>query len=85
MPASFVHLRLHTEYSLVDGLVRVKPLVKALTAMNMPAVAVTDQHNMCSLVKFYKAAMGAGICVLAAMSALIGAPTWDGSPSGSKS
>lgn len=61
MPASFVHLRLHTEYSLVDGLVRVKPLVKALTAMNMPAVAVTDQHNMCSLVKFYKAAMGAGI------------------------
>ncbi|WP_191485439.1 DNA polymerase III subunit alpha [Pseudomonas sp. FEN] len=61
MPASFVHLRLHTEYSLVDGLVRIKPLVKALTGMNMPAVAVTDQNNMCSLVKFYKAAMGAGI------------------------
>ncbi|BAP43868.1 DNA polymerase III subunit alpha [Pseudomonas sp. LJDD11] len=61
MSASFVHLRLHTEYSLVDGLVRVKPLVKALTGMNMPAVAVTDQSNMCSLVKFYKAAQGAGI------------------------
>jgi len=61
MPASFVHLRLHTEYSLVDGLVRIKPLVKALTGMNMPAVAVTDQNNMCSLVKFYKNAMGAGI------------------------
>jgi DNA polymerase-3 subunit alpha len=61
MPASFVHLRLHTEYSLVDGLVRVKPLVKALAGMNMPAVAVTDQHNLCSLVKFYKASMGAGI------------------------
>ena len=61
MPASFVHLRLHTEYSLVDGLVRVKPLVKTLAAMNMPAVAVTDQNNMCSLVKFYKASMGAGI------------------------
>jgi DNA polymerase-3 subunit alpha len=61
MPASFVHLRLHTEYSLVDGLVRVKPLVKTLAGMNMPAVAVTDQNNMCSLVKFYKAAMGAGI------------------------
>ncbi|MCF5429055.1 PHP domain-containing protein, partial [Pseudomonas syringae] len=58
MPASFVHLRLHTEYSLVDGLVRVKPLIKALTGMNMPAVAVTDQNNMCSLVKFYKAAQG---------------------------
>ncbi|MDO7899289.1 DNA polymerase III subunit alpha [Pseudomonas citrulli] len=61
MPASFVHLRLHTEYSLVDGLVRIKPLVKTLVGMNMPAVAVTDQNNMCSLVKFYKTAMGAGI------------------------
>ncbi|POA75403.1 DNA polymerase III subunit alpha [Pseudomonas sp. GW531-T4] len=61
MPASFVHLRLHTEYSLVDGLVRIKSLVKTLAGMGMPAVAVTDQNNMCSLVKFYKAAMGTGI------------------------
>ncbi|WP_416772010.1 DNA polymerase III subunit alpha [Pseudomonas sp. RHF3.3-3] len=61
MSASFVHLRLHTEFSLVDGLVRIKPLVKALNGMGMPAVAVTDQSNMCSLVKFYKAAMGGGI------------------------
>ncbi|QBF25548.1 DNA polymerase III subunit alpha [Pseudomonas tructae] len=61
MSATFVHLRLHTEFSLVDGLVRIKPLAKALAAMNMPAVAVTDQSNMCSLVKFYKNAMGAGI------------------------
>ena len=61
MTASFVHLRLHTEYSLVDGLVRVKPLIKAVVAAGMPAVAVTDQGNLCALVKFYKAAMGAGI------------------------
>ncbi|MDR6235786.1 DNA polymerase III subunit alpha [Pseudomonas oryzihabitans] len=61
MSASFVHLRLHTEYSLVDGIVRVKGLVKAAEAAGMPAVAVTDQGNLCSLVKFYKAAMGAGI------------------------
>ncbi|MDA7087375.1 DNA polymerase III subunit alpha [Pseudomonas sp. SA3-5] len=61
MTASFVHLRLHTEYSLVDGLVRVKPLIKAAASMGMPAVAVTDMSNMCSLVKFYKAAMGGGI------------------------
>jgi DNA polymerase-3 subunit alpha len=61
MAVSFVHLRLHTEFSLVDGLVRVKPLIKATAAAGMPAVAVTDQSNMCSLVKFYKAAMGAGI------------------------
>ena len=61
MSASFVHLRLHTEYSLVDGIVRVKGLVKAAEAAGMPAVAVTDQGNLCSLVKFYKSAMGAGI------------------------
>jgi DNA polymerase-3 subunit alpha len=61
MTASFVHLRLHTEYSLVDGLVRVKPLIKAVAGAGMPAVAVTDQSNMCSLVKFYKSAMGSGI------------------------
>ena len=61
MSVSFVHLRLHTEYSLVDGLVRVKPLIKAVAGAGMPAVAVTDQSNMCSLVKFYKAANGAGI------------------------
>ena len=70
MSVSFVHLRLHTEYSLVDGLVRVKPLVKAVGTAQMPAVAVTDQSNMCSLVKFYKAAMGAGI------KPLCGADIW---------
>ncbi|MCO1622150.1 DNA polymerase III subunit alpha [Pseudomonas putida] len=61
MSVSFVHLRVHSEFSLVDGLVRIKPLAKALTGMSMPAVAITDQSNMCSLVKFYKTAMGAGI------------------------
>lgn len=61
MTQAFVHLRLHTEYSLVDGLVRVKPLIKAVAGAGMPAVAVTDMSNMCSLVKFYKAAMGAGV------------------------
>ncbi|MAY07099.1 MAG: DNA polymerase III subunit alpha, partial [Pseudomonadales bacterium] len=61
MSFSFVHLRVHSEYSLVDGLVKVKPLIKAVTEAGMPAVAITDQSNMCSLVKFYKAAMGGGI------------------------
>ncbi len=61
MTVSFVHLRVHSEYSLVDGLVKIKPLIKATAEAGMPAVAVTDQNNMCSLVKFYKAAMGAGI------------------------
>ncbi|WP_304641395.1 DNA polymerase III subunit alpha [Pseudomonas sp.] len=61
MTVSFVHLRVHSEYSLVDGLVRIKPLIKATAEAGMPAVAVTDQNNMCSLVKFYRTAMGAGI------------------------
>lgn len=57
----FVHLRVHTEFSLVDGLVRIKELVKAAQQMNMPAVAMTDQVNLFALVKFYKAALGAGV------------------------
>ena len=61
MSARFVHLRLHTEFSLSDGLVRIKPLIKAVSEAGIPAVAVTDQSNLCSLVKFYSAAMGAGI------------------------
>ena len=43
---SFIHLRVHTEYSLVDGLVRVKPLMSALSEDAMPAVALTDQSNL---------------------------------------
>jgi DNA polymerase-3 subunit alpha len=61
MTHSFVHLRVHSEYSLVDGIVKIKPLIKAIAEQGMPAVAVTDQNNMCSLVKFYKAAMAGGI------------------------
>ena len=61
MGASFVHLHLHTEYSLVDGLVRIKPLVERAAEMGMPAVAVTDQSNLFGMVKFYRAAMAAGV------------------------
>ncbi|EXJ16560.1 DNA polymerase III subunit alpha [Imhoffiella purpurea] len=61
MDPSFVHLHLHSEYSLVDGLVRIKPLAKAVVKAGMPAVAVTDQGNLFSLVRFYKAAVGAGV------------------------
>ncbi|MGB0713321.1 MAG: DNA polymerase III subunit alpha, partial [Gammaproteobacteria bacterium] len=57
----FVHLHLHTEFSISDGLVRIKPLVKAVAAAGMPAVAITDQGNLFALVKFYRACTGAGI------------------------
>jgi DNA polymerase-3 subunit alpha len=58
---TFVHLHLHSEYSLVDGLVRIKPMVKETAAKGMPAIAVTDQSNLFCLVRFYKTAIAAGI------------------------
>lgn len=62
MPAAnFVHLRLHTEFSLSDSLVRIKPLVKRVAELNMPACAITDQTNFYGLIKFYKAAESAGV------------------------
>ncbi|MFA7553364.1 MAG: DNA polymerase III subunit alpha [Spongiibacteraceae bacterium] len=61
MSASFIHLRLHSEFSLIDGLVRVKPLVSQVAAMGMPAVALTDHTNFYALIKFYKAAVAAGV------------------------
>lgn len=57
----FVHLHLHSEYSLIDGLARIKPLVAATAAKGMPAVAVTDQCNLFCLVRFYQAAVTAGV------------------------
>ena len=57
----FVHLRLHTEYSLVDGLVRIKPLISRVAELGMPAVAVTDVCNFYGLVKMYKAAFAGGV------------------------
>jgi DNA polymerase-3 subunit alpha len=61
MTPGFIHLRVHSEYSLANGIVRVKPLVSACAAAGMPAVAVTDQTNLFAMVKFYKAAMAAGV------------------------
>jgi DNA polymerase-3 subunit alpha len=66
----FVHLRLHTEYSLVDGIVRVPELMTAVATAGMPAVALTDQSNLFAMVKFYKEALGAGV------KPLIGVDTW---------
>ncbi|MBT8422005.1 MAG: PHP domain-containing protein, partial [Gammaproteobacteria bacterium] len=57
----FVHLSIHTEYSLVDSIVRVGPLVAAAQAARMPAVAITDQNSVAAMVKLYRAAVTAGI------------------------
>jgi DNA polymerase III subunit alpha len=57
----FVHLRLHTEYSLLDSVVRVPGLIEAAAAAGMPAVAVTDETNLFAMVKFYRAALARGV------------------------
>lgn len=61
MKSSFVHLRVHSEYALSDGLVRIKKLAERTAELGMPAVAVTDNCNFYGLVKFHKAALGAGV------------------------
>ena len=58
---TFVHLRLHSEYSISDGMVRVKEAVAAAQQDGMPALALTDLNNVFGLIKFYKAARGSGI------------------------
>ncbi len=71
MQPAFIHLRLHTEFSMVDGIVKIKPLIKRLTELQMPAIAVTDHSNLFSLVKFYKNSRGAGIKPIAGADVLI--------------
>lgn len=57
----FVHLRVHSDFSMVDGLSKVPPLVKKVAEMGMPAMALTDFTNLCGLVKFYGTAHGCGV------------------------
>ncbi len=62
MPAdSFVHLHLHTEYSLLDGAIRMKELMKKAKQFGMPAVAITDHGNLYGAIEFYQEAKKAGI------------------------
>jgi DNA polymerase-3 subunit alpha len=62
MPApSFVHLRLHSEFSVVDGAIRIDQAVAAAAADGMPALALTDLANAFGLIKFYRAARAAGV------------------------
>ncbi|MDN2716158.1 DNA polymerase III subunit alpha [Janthinobacterium sp. SUN120] len=58
---AFVHLRVHSEYSIVDGLVRIDDVVKAAAKDKQVALAVTDLSNLFGMVKFYKEARGKGI------------------------
>ena len=68
----FVHLRLHSEYSITDGIARLDDVIARARADGMPALALTDLANLFGMVKFYTAARGAGI------KPIIGCDVWIG-------
>ena len=57
----FIHLHVHSDFSMLDGMAKTDALVKQTVAMNMPALAITDFSNLCGLVKFYGSALSKGI------------------------
>ena len=59
--SGFVHLHVHSQYSLLDGAGRIKDLVSSAAKLGMPAIALTDHGNMYGAVEFYKAAKARGI------------------------
>ena len=67
---AFVHLRSHTEYSVVDGTLRIDDMAAAAAADKQPAMAITDLNNLFGAIKFYKAARGKGV------QPIIGADIW---------
>lgn len=74
MNAKFIHLQCYTEYSIKFGILRIKEWLQELAALEMPAVAITDQANLCGLVKFYKQAIALGI------KPIIGSKIWVENP-----
>src|SRR5687768_5204122 len=75
MPAPrFVHLRMHSEYSVIDGIVRLEDALQRAVADGMPALALTDLANLFGLVKFYGAARAAGV------KPVVGADCWIQNP-----
>ncbi|HKQ49004.1 MAG TPA: DNA polymerase III subunit alpha [Phycisphaerae bacterium] len=67
----FVHLHVHTHYSLLDGANRIDELVKTAKSMGMPAIAITDHGNMFGVIEFYRAAIAAGVKPIIGMEAYI--------------
>ncbi len=72
--ADFVHLHLHTLYSLLDGAIRMKDLIATIKAKGMTSVAVTDHGNMFGAVDFYKQAKDAGIKPILGYEAYVAGP-----------
>ncbi|MBN2146372.1 MAG: DNA polymerase III subunit alpha [Anaerolineales bacterium] len=72
---SFVHLHVHSEYSLLDGFSNIKKLVKRAKELNMPALGLTDHGTMFGVIEFYNAAIGAGIKPIIGVEAYMAART----------
>src|ERR1700748_2443805 len=69
MPKSFVHLHLHTEYSMLDGASRIGDVIRAAVSDGQPAVGITDHGNMYGVLELYAAARDAGITPVLGMEA----------------
>ncbi|MDV6328774.1 DNA polymerase III subunit alpha [Idiomarina sp. Sol25] len=67
---NFVHLRVHSDFSMIDGLAKVGPICEAVAEAGMPALAITDQMNFCGLVRYYGKAHQLGL------KPLIGCDFW---------
>ena len=63
MPANFVHLRLHTAYSLAESTLRIKNLARLVAEDNQPAAAITDTNNMFGALEFSKAMINLCLCL----------------------
>ncbi len=81
MNSSFVHLSLHTEFSLVDSVVRIPALMDRAAELGMPALAMTDQNDLFGLVKFYQAARKRGVKPIIGADLLLNEPEDPGKPS----
>lgn len=70
----FVHLRVHSDFSMINGIAKVKPLVKACAENEMVAMALTDFTNFCGLVRFYGEALSSGIKPIIGTDVLVKSP-----------
>src|ERR1700709_221281 len=69
--ASFVHLHNHTEYSMLDGAAKIRPMLAEAQRLEMPAIGMTDHGNMFGASEFYNGATGAGIKPIIGVEAYI--------------
>jgi len=77
--SQFVHLRTHSEYSITRGIIKIDEAVKKCVSDNIPAIAITDNHNLFGAIKFYEQSRGKGV------KPIIGSDLWVENPDDPKS